>query len=150
MGNFGIISNMKNMNKHNCSDELRKVNLKVTPARLGVLEALESTNTPLSVGDLIKLLEKENIKADKATVFRTIKDLNDKGLATQIQLNEGKFRYEHIAEDHHHFVCENCGRIEDISDCKIENLEKEIQNEKGFLVKRHSLEFYGLCNNCQN
>jgi len=35
-------------------------------------------------------------------------------------------------------------KLEDISDCNISELEKEIQHKKKFLVKRHSLEFFGL------
>jgi len=31
----------------------------------------------------------------------------------------------------------------------IEDLEKEIKQKKGFIVQRHSIEFYGLCAECQ-
>lgn len=135
--------------KHNCKEELREVDLKATPARLGVLEALETTSQPLDVADLILFLKQQKIQADKVTVFRIINAFSEKGLVTPIQLNEGKFRYEHSAKaDHHHFVCEKCGVIEDISDCNMEGLEKNISRKKKFLIKRHSLEFFGLCHLC--
>jgi len=135
---------------HDCIKELRSVDLKVTPARLGVLAALEETSLPLDVSYLIQYLKEQNIKADKVTVFRIINALTEKGLVIPIQLGEGKFRYEHSSRaDHHHFICENCGMIEDISDCDIDELQKEMQEKKGLLVKRHSLEFFGLCKNCQ-
>jgi Fur family ferric uptake transcriptional regulator len=137
------------MQNHNCEDELRKANLKVTPARLGVLSALEQTDMPLDVNSIIKFLKKQKIKADKVTVFRIVNALTQKGLAAPVQLNEGKLRYEYAKEDHHHFICETCGSITDVSDCNIGVVEKDIQNKKGFLVKRHSLEFFGICSDCQ-
>lgn len=138
-------------NSHNCSDELKNVELKVTPARLGVLAALEEADQPLDVSTIITYLQKQEIKADKVTVFRIMNTLTEKGLATPIELGEGKFRYEHTAKaDHHHFICEKCTSITDISDCNITELQKDIQGKKGLLVKRHSLEFFGLCKNCQS
>lgn len=136
---------------HDCETELRNADLKVTPARLGVLSALEKTDTPLDVSSVIDYLKDQKVKADKVTVFRIINALTEKGLVTPIQFGEGKFRYEHSEKaDHHHFICEHCGSITDISDCNIDDLEKEIQQKKGLIVKRHSLEFFGICLKCQN
>lgn len=135
---------------HNCKEELRTADLKVTPARLGVLEALEQSDTPIDISSVIDYLEEKNIKADKVTVFRIINSLTEKGIAKPIQFNEGKLRYEHVAKsDHHHFICEKCGIIEDISDCNTDELEKNIAAKKGLLIKRHSLEFFGICKSCQ-
>jgi Fur family transcriptional regulator, ferric uptake regulator len=68
----------------------------------------------------------------------------------QIQFQEGKLRYELAGkEHHHHLVCENCGKIEDVLSRVIPALEEEIKNKHKFLVKRHSLEFFGLCEDCQ-
>lgn len=135
---------------HDCKEELRHVELKVTPARLGVLAALESTDTPLDIVTIMAYLHKKHIKADKVTVFRIMNALTEKGLIKPIQFNEGKLRYEYGAlADHHHFVCEKCGSIQDVTGCNIDALEKEITKKKGVLVKRHSLEFFGLCADCQ-
>ena len=135
---------------HNCKDELKKASLKVTPARLGVLKALENTENPLDAMMIETYLKQHNIKADRVTIFRILNALTDKGLAKPIQLNEGRLRFEHAAtSDHHHFICETCGVIEDISDCNIDKFEKEIRNKKGLLIKRHSLEFFGICKSCQ-
>jgi len=136
--------------KHDCTKELKVANLKITPARLGVLEALENADTPVDVASVIGYLKNHKVKADKVTVFRIINALTEKGLAKSVQFNEGKLRYEHAGKaDHHHFICESCGVIKDISDCKIDVIEKEMKKKKGLLVKSHSLEFFGLCADCQ-
>lgn len=137
--------------KHDCKQELRKFQLKVTPARLAVLSFLEKVREPVDVTTIIQYLGREGIQADQATIFRIVNLFTGKGLTRQVQFNEGKFRYELSSrEDHHHLICERCGKIEDISDCSIKGLEKEITVKKQFLVKRHSLEFFGVCKECQS
>lgn len=138
------------MATHNCKSELREALLKVTPTRLAVLNLLEKANKPVDVAYIIDYLKQEKIKADPATVFRIVSLFTKRRLTRQIHLNEGKFRYEPFAkEDHHHLICDICGSIEDISDCSIDMLEKEIRKKKKFLVKNHSLEFFGICRQCQ-
>jgi Fur family ferric uptake transcriptional regulator len=136
--------------QHNCKIELREVNLKATPARLAVLKILEETKSPLDVATIKAELKKGGINADPATVFRMMNSFSDKGIVREVNLQESKLRYEHTSrESHHHFICESCGSIIDISDCKIDELQRTIQQKKGLLIKRHSLEFFGLCQDCQ-
>ncbi len=137
--------------QHDCKTELREVDLKATPARLAALKILEGAEKPLDVATIKSSLEKHGIDANPATVFRMMNSFSDKGLVREVNLQESKQRYEHAAKaDHHHLLCENCKAIEDISDCGIENWEKELKDKKGFLVRHHSIEFLGLCKDCQN
>lgn len=136
--------------QHDCKDELNEVALRATPARIALMQLLETSNKPLDVQSMIDFLEKKDIKTDPATVFRIVNMFTEKGLVKPIQLNEGKFRYELTTrEPHHHLVCEKCGNIEDISNCNIAALEKEIEKKKHFKVTSHSLEFFGICQSCQ-
>src|SRR4051794_34245109 len=98
---------MTTLQKHDCTLELRNVDLKVTPARLGILSALEEADMPLDVVSLVNYLKAHKIKADKVTVFRIMNALSEKELVRQVQFNEGKMRYEYAAKsEHHHFVCD--------------------------------------------
>lgn len=136
---------------HDCKEELRDLDLRATPKRLAILRLLENSQTPVDVTMILNYLQKQRITADPATVFRIVNMFTDRGITRQIELHEGKFRYELSNKaEHHHLICQNCGVIEDISDCNIEGLEKEIKQKKGFLVKSHSLEFFGVCKQCQH
>lgn len=142
---------MKNNNVHNCKTELRNVSLRATPARLAALNVLESTDRPLDVATIIVEINKRGIDADPATVFRMMHSFSKKGLVRGINLQESKIRYEHMGKgNHHHLLCEKCGALEDITDCNIAVWEKELKEKKGFIVRQHALEFFGLCKNCQN
>lgn len=136
--------------QHDCKTELNEVELRATPARIALLQLLETSDKPLDVQSMIEFLEKKDIATDPATVFRIVNMFTEKGLVKPIQLHEGKFRYElKNKADHHHLVCEKCGDIQDISDCSIDALEIDIEKKKQFKVTSHSLEFFGVCESCQ-
>lgn len=130
---------------------LTEVALKATETRLAILTLLHTTSSPVDASQIMSYLHKNNIASDPATVFRTMNTFTQAGLTREIQFHEGKSRYElaRVAE-HHHLVCTVCGRVEDISDCSITDLEREIEKKKKFKVSSHSLEFFGVCNLCQH
>lgn len=134
--------------QHDCKSELQNVSLQVTPARIAAMQLFESQHTPLDAQQVINHLQKD-LGIDRVTVFRIINAFVEKGLIRKLEFGEGKARYELNKEEHHHLVCESCGKIEDISDCNIAALEKDIKKKKGFFVRQHALEFFGLCKNCQ-
>lgn len=124
--------------------------LRNTKTRLQVLELLFAHKRPLDATEIFDLLRKQNCIVDQVTIYRILEVFSQKGLVERLQLQEGKFRYELAGEEHHHLICSECGKIEDISDCGLDQMEKTIKRKKGFLVRRHSLEFFGICSICQH
>jgi Fur family ferric uptake transcriptional regulator len=127
---------------------LRKSGYKATGPRLAILTAFKKAKNPLSAQELIEMLPK-NI--DQATVYRTMRSLAEKGIIKKIDLRHNHAHYELAnAQEHHHLICIRCGRIEDVHQCGVEEIEKSIiRSSKHFAeIKQHSLEFYGLCKSC--
>lgn len=135
---------------HDCTEELRSMRLRATPARLGILQILERANTPLDVVTIMSLLQENGIDADEATVFRVLKAFTDTGLAKAIRFREDKKRYEYAGKPaHHHFVCERCGTVEDVMGCVVSEMEKKLEKTTGAKISTHSLEFFGTCRGCR-
>ncbi len=142
---------LKSIKHHDCRQELKSFDIRVTPARLAVMKFLESSQRPVDVNTILKYLTKENKLTDPATIFRMMHIFVDKGILKKIDFGEGKTRYELLSKrDHHHLICTNCGSIESIEDSHMNDFESEIKDKKGFMVKAHSLEFFGICLNCQS
>ncbi len=131
-------------------NQLQEVGLKQTKSRLAILEILEAENKPLDVSDLLFSLQRKELDVDTVTVYRILDVFVEKNLVKRLQFQEGKYRYELAGKDHHHLICTSCGDISDISDCGLEEWEKEIFKKKGFFVKQHSLEFFGICKQCKH
>lgn len=122
--------------------------LEVTPARLAILRLCIKSDKPLDV-DFVA--SKIGSKAHLATVYRTLEKFVTAGILERIDFQEGKFRYEYLHSHHHHAVCEHCGKVEDIVDTQtqVNSLEKSLALNSGFTVTKHTLELFGICNNCQ-
>ncbi len=109
-----------------------------------VIDVLSQSNTPIDVASLVN-----KIKVNKTTVYRQIDKLIKDGKIVEVEFGDGKKRYElKSLGHHHHLVCKNCGILEDIS-FNEETILKEVSKKTDFLIESHSLEFFGLCNNCK-
>ena len=137
------------IHQFNHEKDLEKAGIESTPARQAILHIVGEHERPIDVTSILASLDRHHIKADKVTIYRILDLLADKGLIARLEFQEGKFRYEVLKSDHHHLICLQCGKIADIEDNWIEDLEKEIKKKKNFLVQRHAIEFYGLCADCQ-
>jgi Fe2+ or Zn2+ uptake regulation protein len=135
------------------SDENREAiagsGLKVTKARLKVLELFRSSRRPMSATEVAKQMP--GGLADQATVFRIVQSFVAKGLLKEVNLRHGHADYE-IAdgEDHHHLVCLKCGLVEDFSGCEAEKMMKGILKRCPSFktVREHAFEFFGVCKAC--
>ena len=127
-------------------EQLREYNLKVTPARLDILDILTHTKKPISIQDLNLKLK----NTDLATLYRTLETLKDLGMVTQVDFQHGHAHYELATRGHHHhLICQKCGKVADISKCDTSGLEKQALKIGGFAkINSHSLEFFGVCNSC--
>lgn len=140
---------MSMTNTHDCKEELTKASLHITPARIAAMQLFELHDKPVDAQYICNQLQKK-LGIDRVTVFRILNIFLEKGLIKKLEFQEGKARYELASkEDHHHLICEQCGKIEDITDTIIPSFTAHIEKEQSFLVKRHSLEFFGICSNCQ-
>jgi Fur family ferric uptake transcriptional regulator len=134
--------------KYDLASLLHGVDLKATRSRLALLQILQEAEKPLAVHDILNRTKEKS--ADQATIYRTLKELKEANIIRQIDFQHGHAHYELTSRgDHHHLVCEKCRKVEDINDCSIPAIQKKIRGENGFLVRRHSLEFFGLCKKCQ-
>lgn len=128
---------------------LRNKGYRITSERQYILEAV--TKHPLTVQEIYNRLQKKKLNVDLASVYRNLELFTNLKIIQVIEIKEGKKRYELINEDnhHHHLVCNSCGKIEDIEIKEEKKLLSKVKVKSYFKIENHSLEFFGLCTNCQ-
>ncbi len=138
------------MAKHNISQQLKQRGFRLTPKREFIVNILAELGKPISVPELQSLLMNEKININKTTVYRELYFLRDEGIVSEVQLGKNKKYYEISHNHHHHLICTKCESISDIElDNDLKDTEQKIKKNNKFLVLNHSLEFFGLCRNCQ-
>ena len=138
------------MNSEQILIKLKKDGHRFTKIRKSILDLLIKEPKPFSPLQLQKILLKNKISANKTTIYRELSFLRDQNIVVELQFKDNVKRYEIITEKHHHhIVCLNCDRVEDVELKKdLQREEKNIAKNKRFKIINHSLEFYGVCNNC--
>ena len=142
---FGHMENYCKKHAPLLAKHLKNRGLKITGARLKILDILEHSTKPLTAKDIFKQLR---LKADLATLYRNLESLSKLGLINEVKISSKEAYYENPNRHHHHIVCESCGKMADVTNCKI-LLQNYFLRQSGFSsVNRHSLEFFGQCLAC--
>lgn len=134
------------------NSDLKKVGLKVTAARLKILEIMqEAKEHHLSAEDIYKVLVEAGQEIGLATVYRVLTQFEEAGLVVKHHFEGGQSVFELNQGSHHdHVVCVQCGRVEEFVDEVIEKRQQDIAQKLGYTMSGHSLNIFGLCPDCQN
>lgn len=130
---------------------LKERGLKMTRQREIVVECFLRVEGHVSAEELYELAKKQDQRIGLATVFRTLKTLKDCGLAREIDLGDGRSRFEHDYRrpHHHHLICDQCGRAIEFFSPEFERLQEKIVREYKFEPLRHTLQIFGICDDCR-
>ena len=97
------------------------------------------------VDELYNRVSKVDSKISIATVYRTVKILEEAGILVKHDFKAGKARYEQIRESHHdHLIDVKTGEIIEFVDDEIEELQKKVADKYGYQLVDHKLELYGI------
>jgi Fur family ferric uptake transcriptional regulator len=131
----------------NISLRLEARGYRVTPSRRAVIASILAQKDHFAVEALLTSCR----GTGRATVFRTIRLLTDLGVVCRVLLEDGSLHYRVSQRGHHHhLVCTSCGRVEDLDQCAIDDVMRELSRATGYEVERHWLELYGRCVACQD
>jgi Fur family ferric uptake transcriptional regulator len=130
---------------------LRRKNLKTTQQREAIVDAFLRSTGHVALEDLLTSARKRNPGVGLATVYRTVKLLEEAGLAHARQFGSGHTLYELAGERHHHdhIICQQCNHIVEFESDEIEALQERVAKRHGFNITRHRHEIFGLCEKAQ-
>ncbi|MCX6053217.1 MAG: Fur family transcriptional regulator [Campylobacterales bacterium] len=131
----------------NYINSLREHNLKATPQRLAIVDALY-INGHMNTETLYGLMIQKFSSISLATIYKNINIMIEKNFIQEVKLPHAKSVYELTKTSHSHLLCKKCGAIEDVEinlDVMIENISKTNQ----FQIDKTDFVLSGNCKNCQ-
>lgn len=133
-----------------CDKVLLERGYRLTPQRMMVVEAIHGADYHISAEEIYVQVRAHYPYANISTIYRTLELLKELGLVTETDLGEGRVRY-HPAEKghHHHLVCQNCGKVIDLSEPVLSPLKDSLLSDYHFKADLRHLAIFGLCANCQ-
>ncbi|MEM9376635.1 MAG: transcriptional repressor [Pseudomonadota bacterium] len=116
----------------------------MTPQRAVICAVLDRSRDHPDVDQLWKRSREHDPKLSMASVYRTLKVLEDLDLIWRHDFGEGRARYEVKRSGHHdHLIDIKTGRVIEFQDPELEALKARIAEQLGYALERHSLELYG-------
>jgi Fur family ferric uptake transcriptional regulator len=145
------------MKKENIINELKSIikqkGMKYTEQRAIILQILVNLDDHLNAEDIHSIIQEEypDQNIGIATIYRTLNFLEEVNLISSISFGSDGKKYEGNLKDHHdHLICTSCGKIVEFLDEGIEKKQEIIASKNGFTITDHSMQIYGLCEDCQN
>jgi Fur family peroxide stress response transcriptional regulator len=126
-----------------------KTTYKKSRQRERIYELLRGTETHPTASWIYDQLKGEFPDLSMGTVYRNLNILIEQDLIRKIDFGSTFDRFDANTEPHYHFICERCGSIADLELPMDYSLHGKVESSTGLKVKRHRIEFYGICKRCE-
>lgn len=128
---------------------LRAAGLRVTSARLAILQAVAAGDHP-GTDEIARAVRDRIGHVSTQAVYEALNALTAAGLVRRIEPAGSPARYEgRVGDNHHHIVCRGCGAVSDV-DCVVAHAPcLEPAANAGFVIDEAEVTFWRLCAHCQ-
>jgi Fur family transcriptional regulator, peroxide stress response regulator len=123
----------------------RKV--RCTPQRYSILDYLMRSPKHPTAEEIHKAINRADPRASLATVYKSLHALELAGLIREVNMEGNAVRFESNMQKHHHFVCDKCGRVEDILWFDVPELSRGRHLGRRTL-RQYEVVMRGLCSLC--
>ena len=124
-------------------EKCQKRGFKLTNQRELVISILENSEDHPDVDELFSRALEQDKSVSIATVYRTVKLLEDANFIEKLEFGDGRARYEESGEHHEHLIDVETGEVIEFIDYELEELKEKIANRMGYKLVEHKLELFG-------
>ncbi|SFV58602.1 Peroxide stress regulator; Ferric uptake regulation protein; Fe2+/Zn2+ uptake regulation proteins [hydrothermal vent metagenome] len=131
----------------NYSKLLRSYQLKATPQRIAIAQALD-LHGHLSIEQIYAILKERFSSLSLATIYKNINIMIENAFISEVKLPEQKSVYELTKESHSHLQCKVCHKVWDIY-LDLDDIVDSASKGSSFEIESASLVLSGVCQECQ-
>ena len=118
--------------------------IKLTHQRKIIAKVVSKAEDHPDANLIFKRSTKIDSRISMATVYRTMKLLEDSGIVLVRDFGDGRARYEISSNDHHdHLIDIEDGKVIEFVDDQIEKLQHDVAKKLGYDLTGHRMELYG-------
>lgn len=119
--------------------------MKMTGQRRVIAQVLSDSNDHPDVEEVYKRSSTIDPKISIATVYRTVRLLEEANIIERLDFGDGRARYEEASEEHHdHLIDVQSGKILEFHDVEIEELQRKIAEKLGYKLVDHRMELFAV------
>jgi Fur family transcriptional regulator, peroxide stress response regulator len=120
--------------------------LRCTPQRYAVMAFLLEQKIHPTAAEIFEAVNRMDPRSSRATTYNNLRDLVQAGLVREVAVEGRAARFDAKGTQHHHFICDRCGNVEDIDWYEVPKPASEAFGKR--VVRECELIFRGLCAKC--
>lgn len=124
--------------------------IRMTKQRQVILEELCKVTSHPTADEMYQMIRKRLPKISLGTVYRNLEILSELGMVLKLDVGGTQKRFDGNVQNHYHVRCTECGCVGDLHMPTDLTIEQKAQPLTDFQIKRHSLEFIGVCPECRD
>jgi len=124
-------------------DKCLQSGIRMTSQRQIIVGVIEGSEDHPDVDQLYRRAVAEDTTISIATVYRTVKLLEEAGVIDRLEFGDGRARYEESGQHHEHLVDVETGEVIEFYHAELEALKEQIAREMGYELVDHRLELFG-------
>ncbi len=134
------------MDAETIRSSLEAIGLRCTPQRYAVMAFLmEHTGHP-TAAEIFKAVNRADPRCSRATTYNNLRDLVEAGLVREVAVEGRAARFDVKGMRHHHFICDRCGKVEDIEWYDAGRPASGSLGKR--ILREYEVIFRGLCAKC--
>ena len=118
-------------------------NIRMTLQRQIIIKVIEEAEDHPDVDQLYRRSVEQDDTISIATVYRTVKLLEEAGVIERLEFGDGRARYEEAGDHHEHLVDIETGEVIEFYDEALEVMKVAIAEKMGYELVDHRLELFG-------
>jgi len=126
----------------------REIRQRTTQQLTVISAAIQRDHSHPSAEEIYSRVRKVLPHVSLGTVYRTLQRLVQEGKIQMLFLGERTARYDPTLAEHDHFICQRCGRVEDVWLGRNRQVNFAPLVKEGFTVLAHSVAIHGFCQPC--
>lgn len=128
---------------------LRERGLRATSQRVVMHRLLRDTERHVSAEELLSEASERLPGVSLPTVYATLELFEQLGIVRRVNGGRGTLLWDTRTDTHHHMICRNCGRIEDLETPLDLERARRSAARSGFDPDRAEVVVSGLCARCR-
>jgi Fe2+ or Zn2+ uptake regulation protein len=121
--------------------------LRVTPQRQRIFQILAESSTHPTADSVYARIRQDMPTISLKTVYDVLNELVELGEIQQLDFGEGARRFDPTTAQHHHLLCERCGKVRDIF-ADFSQVQIPSDQGLGFRIRNAEVTFRGFCDQC--
>ncbi len=134
------------MNAEAIKRSLEGSGLRCTPQRYAVMAFLMEHHRHATAAEIFEAVNRVHPRCSRATTYNNLRDLLKAGLVREVAVEGRAARFEAKGLRHHHFICDRCGKVEDMAWYDVPRPASGSLGKR--MVRECELISRGLCTKC--